>query len=403
MATTIERILQSGGLEAAVSLVAPREMGITTDTERPVIGSTVGGTKFIGTEDLINIITAAPSPLALLRRSRVMCFVDTQAAGANVALDIQAGAQSSGYSIKVFVSGPSTRKAVVTYGTGLTEDIPAYLSQEFIWDGAKWNKTILSSSSLATLFTNAAAPRGYIDGLILSNDAGDVDHDIAIAAGISRDSTNVIALALAAAITKRLDAAWAAGTGNGGIDTGSIGASAVYYVWLIRKDSDASIDALFSLSATAPTMPAGYTYKRRIGTMLTDGSSNIRGFVQIGDEFIYKSPVQDKAYSANLASTNRIGYVLTAPPLMKALVNILAMNNNGGADLTLWYGNSSRTDAAASMTNLDMHFMGNYSTCDDTRQILLDSNKQIYMRGSNIVIWVQLNTIGWIDDRGRNA
>jgi hypothetical protein len=144
MATTIERILQSGGLEAAVSSVAPREMGITADTERPVIGSTVGGTKFIGTEDLINIITAAPSPLALLRRSRVMCFVDTQAAGASVALDIQNGAQSAGYAIKVFVSGPDTRQAVVTYGAGLIEYIPAAMSQEFVWDGTKWNKTLMS-------------------------------------------------------------------------------------------------------------------------------------------------------------------------------------------------------------------------------------------------------------------
>jgi hypothetical protein len=144
MATTTERILQSGGLESTISLAAPREMGLTVDTERPVIGTTVGGTKFIGTEDLINIITAAPAALALLRRSRVMCFVDTQAAGASVALDIQNGAQSAGYAIKVYVSGPDTRQCAVTYGAGLVEYIPAAMSQEFVWDGAKWNKTLMS-------------------------------------------------------------------------------------------------------------------------------------------------------------------------------------------------------------------------------------------------------------------
>jgi hypothetical protein len=144
MATTIERILQSGGLEAAVSSIAPREMGLTLDTERPVIGTTTGGAKFIGTEDLINIVTAAPAALTLLRRSRVMCFVDTQAAGASVALDIQAGAQSAGYAIKVYVSGPDTRQCAVTYGTGLVEYIPAAMSQEFVWDGTKWNKTLIS-------------------------------------------------------------------------------------------------------------------------------------------------------------------------------------------------------------------------------------------------------------------
>jgi hypothetical protein len=144
MATTIERILQSGGLEAAVSSIAPREMGLTLDTERPVIGTTTGGAKFIGTEELISIVTAAPAALPLLRRSRVMCFVDTQAAGASVALDIQAGAQSAGYAIKVYVSGPDTRQCAVTYGAGLVEYIPAAMSQEFVWDGAKWNKTLMS-------------------------------------------------------------------------------------------------------------------------------------------------------------------------------------------------------------------------------------------------------------------
>jgi len=144
MATTIERILQSSGLDASVALIAPREMGVTADTERPVIGTTVAGAKWIGTEDLLSIITAAPAPLALLKRSRVMCFIDTNAAGANVALDIQAGAQIAGYSIKVFVSGPDTRQAIVTYGAGLVEYIPSAMSQEFVWDGTKWNKTLMS-------------------------------------------------------------------------------------------------------------------------------------------------------------------------------------------------------------------------------------------------------------------
>lgn len=144
MATTTERILQSSGLEAAVGNIAAREFGLTTDTERPVIGTTTGGPKFVGTESFVSIITAAPAPLALIRRSRMLCFVDTNSAGSSVALDIQAGAQSAGYAIQIFVNGPDTRQAVVTYGVGLVEYIPAGISQEFIWDGAAWNKTRLS-------------------------------------------------------------------------------------------------------------------------------------------------------------------------------------------------------------------------------------------------------------------
>ena len=63
MATVTARILQSQGLEAAVGSLATREVGLTSDTERPVIGTTVGGPKFIGTEGLTLITTVAPSAL----------------------------------------------------------------------------------------------------------------------------------------------------------------------------------------------------------------------------------------------------------------------------------------------------------------------------------------------------
>ena len=41
-------------------------------------------------------------------------------------------------------------------------------------------------------------------------------------------------------------------------------------------------DALLSLSATAPTLPAGYDVFRRLGWLRNDSSSNIRMFLQTG-------------------------------------------------------------------------------------------------------------------------
>lgn len=55
--------------------------------------------------------------------------------------------------------------------------------------------------------------------------------------------------------------------GAGGLDTGAMAASTVYYLWLI--DNGAAPAGLASLSSTAPTMPAGYTYKCRIGAAPT--------------------------------------------------------------------------------------------------------------------------------------
>jgi hypothetical protein len=250
-------------------------------------------------------------------------------------------------------------------------------------------------------YTDNLLHRGYIDGLILSNDAGDVDHDIAIAVGSARDSTNVISLVLPSIITKQIDASWAAGTNAGGMDTGSVATSQTYYQYLIRKDSDASIDALFSLSATAPTMPAGYTYKRRIGTVLTDVASNIIGFVQTDNEFIFKTPIIDKADAAP-ASTNRIAYATSVPSNKPGIYSIRFYGPGAGA---LWADQEARPDSAATSTNNDIYlFVASGNTYSQIiKTILANTSKQIYLRASTTSSSTQIMTYGWIDDRGRNA
>lgn len=56
-------------------------------------------------------------------------------------------------------------------------------------------------------------------------------------------------------------------SGAGGLDTGSPTPSTWYYVWLIYDPSTTTADGLFSTSPTAPTMPTGYTYKRRVAAV----------------------------------------------------------------------------------------------------------------------------------------
>lgn len=133
---------------------------------------------------------------------------------------------------------------------------------------------------------NNFLPKGYINGLTMSNNVSDTSNDLDIAAGECVDSTGLFLLTRAAVLTKRLDATWSVGSGGGGLDTGVKGNSQTYFVHLIRNPSTGVVDALFSLSATAPTMPVGYTIRRRIGIILTDGSGNIRAFYQRGTTYI---------------------------------------------------------------------------------------------------------------------
>jgi len=140
MPTTTARILQSTGLNANKSSIAARELGITSDTEQPVIGSTVGGAKYLGTEELISVVTAAPAAIPILRRSAVSIWCDTTSAGASIALDIRAGAQVAGYRVLVFTVGTDARQTVVQYATGVLDYVPNGCSQEFIWNGSAWMK-----------------------------------------------------------------------------------------------------------------------------------------------------------------------------------------------------------------------------------------------------------------------
>lgn len=75
-------------------------------------------------------------------------------------------------------------------------------------------------------------------------------------------------------------------TGANGLDTGGLVGSTWYNIFLISNGS--TIAGLVSLSATAPTMPGGYSYLMRVGAMRTDGSSNFLRTIQKGAEAQYQ-------------------------------------------------------------------------------------------------------------------
>lgn len=82
-----------------------------------------------------------------------------------------------------------------------------------------------------------------------------------------------------------------ANAGVNGLDVGvanSQTANTWYYLWVIWNGTTTA--GLLSLSATAPTMPAGYTHKARVGAVRTDGTGNKYplSFIQAGRKVRYK-------------------------------------------------------------------------------------------------------------------
>lgn len=76
-------------------------------------------------------------------------------------------------------------------------------------------------------------------------------------------------------------------SGANGLDTGSLAGSTWYALYVISNGSTTA--ALMSTSATAPTLPAGYTYFTRVGWTRTDATANKypKGFTQYGRRVQY--------------------------------------------------------------------------------------------------------------------
>lgn len=76
-------------------------------------------------------------------------------------------------------------------------------------------------------------------------------------------------------------------SGANGLDTGALAASTWYYVFLIYNPTTLTTAALFSLSATAPTLPSGYTFFARVGAVRTGSSGYLLQTLQYGRKVQY--------------------------------------------------------------------------------------------------------------------
>jgi hypothetical protein len=250
-------------------------------------------------------------------------------------------------------------------------------------------------------------PRSYLAGLGTSLDT-DTDHDILIAVGETRDSTNVANLILGTAITKQIDATWAAGDDAGGLFSGAVANDTTYHIFLIIKDSDGTVDAGFDTSVTAANIPTGYTYYRRIASITSDGSANITDYVQIGDRFMLLFP------SGDVGVTNPGDSAVTRTLSVPTGISVLALMVAGIDDTTsaadaYWYlSDLSLQDSTpgASITHAKTG-QGSSAVSDQGyawAEVYTNTSGQIRSRatGSAADITFYINTMGWIDTRGRD-
>lgn len=243
-------------------------------------------------------------------------------------------------------------------------------------------------------------PRGYLFGLTLSNNVADATNDIDVAAGEAVTSDSPYwRMALASAITKRLDAAWAVGTGNGGLDTGSI-ANVTYHVFLIQRSDTGVVDVLFSTNPVAPTMPANYDRKRRIGSIIRE-SAAIVAFQQFGDLFkrsLFTITASTSGFVSALFGTGAPVGIVTQPILRVTSSCAASFNVNtnagdavsGGAFVQV-HANFGVSGGLVNVTPLPPVFSTN------TAGQLYFSNTT----AGGAVTSFSIASLGWVDTRGR--
>lgn len=163
--------------------------------------------------------------------------------------------------------------------------------------------------------------------------------------GQARDNTNTMDLYLTSAGTINISA-----NGVNALDTGTIAASTVYAVHLIGDITNNNPTAvLLSLSATAPTLPSGYGYFRRIGWWTTTSGSILALMYQsLSRKYFYDAPVAIVTAGVATAQT-ALSLATCVPAIANMVVDYLAVYtpNTAGNKLTLLPSGSTSTTTVA--------------------------------------------------------
>lgn len=160
------------------------------------------------------------------------------------------------------------------------------------------------------------------------------------------------------------------------------------------------VDILFSLSATSPTMPTGYNYKRRIGSFKTDASSHILAFSQNGDEFLWAAAVND-VDTATLGTTATL-YALSVPPGVQVRARLRGAVSASSAWNALLNSPDEAVTASNSPAGNTTAFGVGSAVASYTCDVRTSTAQQIRAVSSVASTYLWIVTYGWLDARGRN-
>lgn len=278
--TTVDVTWTSGSMDATLSEIAlgidPTNPTIPAGALAGLSSTGLGNIKFTGTFAFPDKseLTIASGAITITGPAHT---VDTQSDASTDDLDTINGGSDG--EIVVLSPENASRTVILKNGTGnittpdgsdieLTGTQSAVILQ-YIAALSAW--IVLSSPT-------PSVPRGHISGFVPSNDT-DADHDINVTAGTCRDASDAATIKLTSAITKQIDASWASGDDAGGLSSSlTLSADTWYHIFAINVAGSADVGFDTDIDAANLIADHSATAYRRIGSVLTDGSSNIIAF-----------------------------------------------------------------------------------------------------------------------------
>lgn len=255
-------------------------------------------------------------------------------------------------------------------------------------------------------------PRGYIDGLILSN-AADTANDITLAEGICRDESNVDTIQLSSALTKQIDVGggWVAGNNQAGFPSLlTLTDDTWYHFFIIKNPGNGAVDCGFDSNVSATNLLAdatGFTEWQRVGAIFYSVAqfAGIRQFRQHNDTFQWNASSGD--VSITNPGTGEVVHTLEGVPLgLRVLADVSVTFGRPDTSSNTRYrtGPGGQTLPAASTSEYDARTQGDSRYGTTSTLILTDTVATMKTRqdGSNSNATLQIQTHGWVDPRGRD-
>lgn len=267
------------------------------------------------------------------------------------------------------------------------------------------NGVLAVGHNSATVTIQTGPAPGALFGYTLQNNSGSPTTAIDFAAGQATDSTNTLYMTKGSALTKQLNNAWTAGTNAGGLFSGSM-SNGTYHCFVIENPTTGVVDAGFSTSVTASDHPTGFTFYRRVGSIIVTGG-NIVAFTQYGD--LFRKTTRTTDFNANPPNTSAQTVTLAVPTGIVVIAEINAgLGSSATTTTQVLFTALAETDSTLTAGIISMGMngatTGGTSISSSTAgEYIVPTNTsgQIRYRSTNTQPNLTIATVGWTDTRGK--